>query len=169
MGLDPSTSIELLYRRYGAVVYRRARTLLGDEDLAWDVVQEIFMQMLRGEAVFRHESAPTTWLYRVTTNRCLNMLRDSGRHARRLEIVVPGAAGADDGAPPVEARIAVQQLARHLDAELCELAVYAFVDHLSQDEIGQVAGLSRKTVGRRLQQFCEQAAVLFDQRRKVTA
>jgi RNA polymerase sigma-70 factor (ECF subfamily) len=175
-GVDSFEDIDALYRRYGAVVYRRARALLGDEDRAWDVVQEIFMQMLGGggATAFRHESAPTTWLYRVTTNRCLNILRDAGRQARRLEVNLPvlpvlSVFAADGDGRPIEGRIAIQQLARQLEPELCELAIYAYVDDLTQEEIGQMVGLSRKTVGQRLQQFCEQAATLFDQPRKVTA
>jgi len=170
--VDSFEAIDALYRRYGAVVYRRARALLGDEDRAWDVVHEIFMQMMGdGAAAFRRESAPTTWLYRVTTNRCLNILRDSGRRARRLEVKLPALSldGAERDAPPIEGRIAIRQLARHIESELCELAVYAYVDGLTQEEIGEMVGLSRKTVGQRLQEFCERAATLFDQPRKVTA
>jgi RNA polymerase sigma-70 factor (ECF subfamily) len=171
-GVDPFEAVDALYQRYGAVVYRRARALLGDEDRAWDVTHEIFMQMMGGGATaFRQESSPTTWLYRVTTNRCLNILRDSRRRARRLEVNFPALSlpAAQEGAPPLDARIAIRQLAQHMEPALCELAVYAYVDGLTQEEIGQMVGLSRKTVGQRLQQFCERAATLFDQPRKVTA
>ncbi len=169
-GVESFQKIDDLYRRYGAVVYRRARTLLGDDDRAWDVVQEIFMQLLGGMD-FRGESTPTTWLYRITTNRCLNLLRDLGRRARRLEAGVPSLPvfGAGGDGPLIEGRIAIQQLAQQIEPDLCELAIYAYVDCLPHEEIGQLVGLSRKTVGQRLRQFCERAAVLLDQPRKVTA
>ena len=75
-----------LYERYGAVVYRRARRLLGDEHAAWDAVQEVFVRVLKHARRFRREASPTTWLYRITTNYCLNVLRDSARHSRKLQV-----------------------------------------------------------------------------------
>src|SRR5438309_1286154 len=75
-------SMEALYRTYGSMVLRRARTLLGDEHAAQDMVQEVFMKAIRAFPTFRGESSLTTWLYQVTTNHCLNTIRVRAR--RRL-------------------------------------------------------------------------------------
>jgi RNA polymerase sigma factor (sigma-70 family) len=72
-----------IYRRYGAVVYRRARRMLGDEQAAKDVCQEVFLRLFRSLPEFERAS-PVTWLYKVTTNHCLNLIRDEQRHRKRI-------------------------------------------------------------------------------------
>src|SRR5215475_12227092 len=92
--------LELLYTRSGAAVERRCRALLGDGEEARDMVQEVFLRAVRHADEFRGEASPTTWLYRITTNLCLNRLRDRKQHLP-LELfaqVLPAAAATPEGA-----------------------------------------------------------------------
>ena len=73
------SDIDILYRRYGPLVLRRARAILGDEEAAQDAAQEVFMRAMTKGHAFRGESSPVTWLYRITTNYCLNQIRDKSR------------------------------------------------------------------------------------------
>jgi RNA polymerase sigma-70 factor (ECF subfamily) len=153
----PQTEVEALYRQYGAIVLRRARTILGDEQAAKDAMQEVFIRVLRGGAGFRQEASPATWLYRITTNLCLNHLRDVGRRARRLR----SQACASEAAPSrVEDQLMIQRLLEQIPDELREIAIYYHVDHMNQDEIAEIIGVSRRTVGNRLEQFKMQARAL---------
>jgi RNA polymerase sigma-70 factor (ECF subfamily) len=149
--------VEALYRQYGAIVLRRARTILGDEHAAQDAMQEVFIRVLRGGAEFRQEASPSTWLYRITTNLCLNHLRDAGRRSRRLR----AQAGAGEAAPArVEDQLMIQRLLEQIPDELREIAIYYHVDHMNQDEIAAIIGVSRRTVGNRLEQFKTQARAI---------
>ena len=49
-------------------VYRLALRLLRDRDAAVDLTQEVFYRAIRALPQFRGESAPRTWLYRITLN-----------------------------------------------------------------------------------------------------
>jgi RNA polymerase sigma-70 factor (ECF subfamily) len=73
-----SVDAEGLYRRYGPMVLRRCRRMLRNEDTAADAMQETFVRVLRrqGDLVVAH---PSSLLYRIATNVCLNVLRDSRR------------------------------------------------------------------------------------------
>lgn len=82
-----------VYRRHGRLVLRRARMLLGDEDEARETLQELFMSLIDNPGRFRGESSIVTFLYRVTTNLCLNRLRDRRNRARLLEERVAPATG----------------------------------------------------------------------------
>jgi RNA polymerase sigma-70 factor (ECF subfamily) len=73
-----------IYQRYGSVVYRRARRLLGDEQAAKDACHEVFLRLFRSLPDLNRAS-PLTWLYKVTTNHCLNVIRDEERHRKLLE------------------------------------------------------------------------------------
>lgn len=147
-----------LYARYGAMVYRRARTLLGDEEAAWDVLQEVFVRAFRGQRTFRREASPTTWLYRITTNYCFNLLRDSNRHHDHLQRIGLNNLHADDP----DLRLSLAAVLAQVPAELCEMAVYHYVDRMSHDEIAALFGVARRTVGHRLEEFRARAQTLLD-------
>ena len=68
-------AFEELVRRHRLATYRVALRMLGDESDAEDATQDAFVQAWRNLAGFRADAAFSTWMYRVVTNRCLNMLR----------------------------------------------------------------------------------------------
>lgn len=68
-------AFEELVRRHRTTVYRIALRMLGDEGEAEDATQEAFVQAWRGLAGFRSDARFSTWIHRIVTNRCLNLLR----------------------------------------------------------------------------------------------
>jgi RNA polymerase sigma-70 factor (ECF subfamily) len=136
------------------MVLRRARTILADEQAAKDALQEVFMRVLGKGAEFRQESSPVTWLYRITTNLCLNRLRDSGRRAQLLREQEPPRHAAPPG---IDDLLTVRRLLERIPEELREVAIYYHVDQMNQDEIAALIGTSRRLVGYRLEQFKSQA------------
>ncbi len=159
-------SMEALYRTYGGMVLRRARTLLGDEHAAQDMVQEVFMKAIRAFPSFRGESSLTTWLYQVTTNRCLNTIRDGARRRRALERRMPAREPVTESA---EDRVGVDQLLQQLPRELCEVAIYYYVDQMNQDEIATLLGISERTVRNRLRDFKHAARGRLDPKNEEAA
>ncbi len=144
-------SVEELYREYGATVLRRARVILGDEQAAMDAMQEVFVKVLRKGAQFRGEASPMTWLYRVTTNYCLNVIRDRSRRRELLMRQRPDSESSEHHGG--EERLALATLLRKIPQELREIAVYYYADQMNQDEIAALLGVSRRTVGNRLEEF----------------
>ncbi|MBK1783383.1 RNA polymerase sigma factor [Prauserella cavernicola] len=66
---------ESLVRRYQEPMYRLAVRMLSSSSDAEDVVQEVFLTAWRRLDQLHDDSAFVGWLYRSTTNRCLNVLR----------------------------------------------------------------------------------------------
>ena len=122
-------------------------------------MQEVFVRVIAAMNEFRGQSQPSTWLYRITTNLCLNRIRDSRRRRDRL------AEAAEHGrdplvpavAPPPEARSALQTVLRQVPEDLAQVAVYYYVDDMDQAEIAALLGVSRRTIGYRLDRFREHA------------
>jgi len=140
--------IAALFDRYAPIVHRRALLIVGRDADAWDVVQEVFERMLKSSDAFRAEARPMTWVYRITTNVALNAVRARG--LREPQAAQSDPSFAADLARTVEARQLLQRLSTQLDER--ELAVVAMttLDGLTQEEIADILGLSRKTINRDL-------------------
>ena len=53
--------------------------------------------------------------------------------------------------------LTLRRLLRDVPQELSEIAAYYFVDHMNQDEIASILGVSRRTVGNRIEEFRQAA------------
>jgi RNA polymerase sigma-70 factor (ECF subfamily) len=160
-----SEGLDLIYVRYSRSVYRRALRLLGDQEAARDVTQEVFLRVMRSGGSVPAEPTPTGWLYRVTTNICLNRLRDRNRQ----EALLATKYAVNDVVSPLgEARTIVSQVLQRVPEELQEVAIYFFVDELSYDEIAPLLGVSRRTVSNRLAAFRALVAGLFPETRSAS-
>src|SRR5919201_6726053 len=72
------SAFEELARLYERGLFSHALRMLGDETRAEDAVQDAFFLAYRGRETFRGGSFKA-WLYRILTNRCLDLLRDAKR------------------------------------------------------------------------------------------
>jgi RNA polymerase sigma-70 factor (ECF subfamily) len=137
--------IDRLYREHGYVVLARAQQILGDRQEALDVLHEVFEMILARPGTFAGRSAVTTWLYAVTTNLCLNTLRNRRTRDRLARARAAGARTAI--APTGDARLLARDVLAKLPARQAEAAIYYFVDEMSQEEIAEILGCSRRRVG----------------------
>jgi RNA polymerase sigma-70 factor (ECF subfamily) len=165
VGVAVWEGLDRIYVRYSRGVYRRALQLLGDKEGARDATQEVFIRVMRNGGSLPAEPTPTAWLYRVTTNLCLNRLRD--RH--RQEALLASKYAVDTVAAPAgETRTAVAQILGRVPEDLQDVAIYFFVDGLTYDEIAPMLGVSRRTVSNRLSAFRELMADLFPETRSAS-
>ncbi len=152
-------AIERAYREYHHSVLRRATQLLGNEQAAREVVQEVFVSLVRKPEQFRGESSLATWLYSATTHLCLNRIRDRRTRARlHAERLAPAAV---EVAPPrVEDLAEARRLLARLPETLARVAVYHHFDGLTHDEIAAILGCSRRQVGKLLERLATFGAAL---------
>jgi RNA polymerase sigma factor (sigma-70 family) len=145
-----SADVETLYRTYGHSVLRRARQILASDDEAAEILQEIFMGLIAKPDQFDGRSAPSTFLYAVTTHACLSRIRDRKNRSRLLEEhVKPWTSDTDRRSPA--ARAVVRSLLGQLDEDQARAAVYYFLDGMSHAEIAEVLDCSRRHVGNLLE------------------
>ena len=78
--LGRSSAFDELVTRNEARVYAVALRMTGHREDALDVMQEVFISMLRALPRFRAEARVSTWIHRVTVNASLDLLR---RRTRR--------------------------------------------------------------------------------------
>lgn len=144
---DLRGALGLLMRRYGAGVYRFCRQMLGDDALADDVQQQVFVQAFRDLPRFERRSSLRTWLYGIARHRCLDAIKIEGRRGRRF--VLDAHPGEEDatGAPSPLERLSQAEVARALDTCLDELAPAAksavllrFREGFRYEEMADMAG-----------------------------
>ena len=144
-----------LYERYGHSLYRRCFQLVGSEEDARELLQEVFYQFWRGRKKFERRSSPFTFLYRIATNLSIDKLRrrkTAGYHYEFDESRDGVAPGSGPGAN-TDALSELAALTEGLDEETLTVAVLSHVDGLTQEEIAATLGLSRRTIGKRLKKF----------------
>ena len=90
-----------LFACYGQAVYGLARRILVRPDLADDVLQDTFVEVLRALPGFRGEAPLGMWIRRIALNKCLMLLR-SHWHRNRAPMEDEGGEAwlMDRGAPP---------------------------------------------------------------------
>lgn len=65
----------ILYKKYAGKVYAKCFSILKDEGLASDALQDIFMKILLNLASFGEKSSFSTWIYSITYNYCIDIIR----------------------------------------------------------------------------------------------
>ena len=75
-----TNAFEALVVAYQKQVYNLALRTVGNEEDAADMTQEVFLRAYRALGTFRGESKFSVWLYRLTTNVCIDFLRSRRRH-----------------------------------------------------------------------------------------
>ena len=142
--------VEALYRKYGPMVLRRCRRLLGDEERALDAMQETFVSLLKNRDSLT-ETAPSSLLYCMATNVCLNILRlGHGRVMVSDEDVLLNIASSEDLESAGLARQILDQLFKRVRPSTRTMAVMHYVDGMTLEETAAAVGLSVSGVRKRL-------------------
>lgn len=147
---------EALFRQYGPMVLRRCRQLLGDPDEAADAAQDVFMKILDGGDRLQGDY-PSSLLWRMATNHCLNRLRDRKRHGvgGDGEELLARIAGAQDLEAEQGHRSVLQKLfGRHPESSRT-IAVLHLVDGMTLEEVANEVKMSVSGVRKRLRALRE--------------
>jgi len=150
--VDHRSAAARLYRDYGPAVYRRCLRLLRDREEAQDATQEVFVRLVRNMIRLEGRGDTLPWIYRVATNHCLNVLRNSGRH-REDELPVDLEADERSAAEALPDRRLAQELLGRFDADTQAVVVGVYVDGMEREEVATALGISKRTVSRRLEKF----------------
>ncbi len=140
-------------------VYHHALRMVGNEEDAADTAQEVFLKAWRCLPMFRGDSAFSTWLYKLTDNAALDLLRREKK--RRWDLALDGLPAdglffADDGPSPQEAleekelKEAVAEGLAKLSEDHRRALVLREIDGLSYGEIAEALDVDLGTVKSRI-------------------
>jgi len=157
-------AFEELVQRHQQKVYNLAYRMMGNREDAYDMAQEALTRAFAGIGRFRGRASFSTWLYRITTNTCLDELRrrkrqpvysidetlatEDGELRRQLP---------DDSAPAPDEVVTQRELERELQGALQKLSeehrtVVLLRDYLglAYEEISEALSVELGTVKSRL-------------------
>ena len=160
------TAFDELVVRYQDRVFNMAYRILGHREDALDVAQEIFLTVFKSLARFEAKARFSTWLYRVTVNRCRDELRRRGtvKHTRPRSLdaarknddddrsMEPAAAAAtpEQQAAARETHELVSAAIADLPGDAREVLVMRDVEDLAYDDIAEILEIPVGTVRSRL-------------------
>jgi RNA polymerase sigma-70 factor (ECF subfamily) len=156
-----AAAVEAAYKKHHRLVYRVAlRYGKGSASWAEDVTQDVFLDLHKALPALTDLDDLAGWLYRATTNRCMNRLR----RERFLALApVRWLLGERQAEPPVPESVAIARadLRRAFDAldalpvnERVAFSMY-YLDDREQEEIGRVLGHSKSYVCKLIQRAAE--------------
>ncbi len=148
-------NIEEYYTRYGPMVLRRCRQLLRDEERALDAMQEVFTKLMLSQRRLKG-IYPSSLLFRISTNVCLNMIRDQKSHrsidSDRENLLVQ-LGSYDEGEDKLVVRDLLDRLFRKEKQSTREIATLHFVDGMTLQEVADEVGLSLSGVRKRIREL----------------
>lgn len=141
-----------LVTKYRAKVYTMLYGMVRNENDAWDLAQESFLQAWRSIHKFEGRSSFYTWLYRLAVNLAIDSLRRKGR---RLEVELDDAIPCSLPGPCASYRRT--EIRQHINAALAQLSpehrvaiVLKEIEDLPYQEIANILNISIGTVMSRL-------------------
>jgi RNA polymerase sigma-70 factor (ECF subfamily) len=139
------------------MVLRRCRYLLGNEEKALDAMQDTFVRVIHHKKRLNMD-APSSLLYRIATNVCLNMLRSERRHPHTNdEKILMSIVDAEEHESSIVNRHLIDKLFAREPQSTKTMAVLHFVDGMTLQQVSNEVGLSVSGVRKRLRGLKERA------------
>lgn len=145
-------AFEALIHLHEKKVYALCRRMCRSEDDALEAAQDTFLAVWRGIGSYRADAQFSTWLYRLATNACLDLLRREKKHGGEVSLDDEEASiDPPDAAPQPEEAVEREETQR-----LVREGLYALPDHyrqvlilreLEQRSYAEIAEIAQLDVG----------------------
>ena len=151
MRLGDERALEELYARYGGLLYTLALRIVGDRELAREVVQDTFLRSWDGRETYDAQRGRVPWwLMGIARNRAIDLLRSRSHQQRIRERATrphgAHAAPADDLSDAVSERVTVVHALQALPDGQRMAIELAYYNGLTQTEIAEQLGQPLGTI-----------------------
>jgi len=143
---EPARELEVVFREHARLVYRTAFGVTGSHEDAEDVLQTIFLKLIRQEFPPDLKNNPQAYLYRAAVNASLNIVR-----RRRREVLVedsgpfdvPAPADTDNEDPELQR---LYEGISQLKPAAAEILILRYMHSKSNAEIAKMLGRSQGAI-----------------------
>jgi RNA polymerase sigma-70 factor (ECF subfamily) len=127
-----------------------AASLTGNVDGGLDVLQEVWIKVLRNIGKLKNPGSMRSWLYAITHGIAVDRIRRNTSRERAEQVELEDFQEADEPSFAGEDAAAIHQALRQIGLRHREVLVLHFMDDLSIAEIAEVVGCSEGTVKSRM-------------------
>jgi RNA polymerase sigma-70 factor, ECF subfamily len=152
-------TFRMVVGKYHFLVLNCAYKFLRNRETAEDLAQEVFVEVFQSIHAFRGESQLSTWIYRITVTKCLNLIKHQKRKKRFAELVsIFGANEMEEQLPAPESTNPMNEMERRERIDILSKAfdklpdsqriayTLSKVDGMKYEEIASVMNLSLPSV-----------------------
>jgi RNA polymerase sigma-70 factor (ECF subfamily) len=158
-----TAALATLFERHHARLYRYCLRMTGNRAAAEDLVQDVFMKMLKYKATFKDDSEFVPWMFGIGRNACLGHLRRvASDHI--ADVDVDGAVRSDEAAddkPHDGQDELVRRALLKLPADRRELLVLSRYEYKSYEEIARTLECSVGAVKVRVHRAMKQLREIY--------
>jgi RNA polymerase sigma factor (sigma-70 family) len=162
-----NAALEELVKRWQARLFRHAMHLTERQDVAWDMVQESWLAIVRGLRKLDDPASFPKWAYRIVSNKCADWTRRQQRQ-RKLTDAVASHAVAQSADEPFDEITAeddvarLRQAMRQMPGNQRAILSMCYLDGMSLREIADVLDIPKGTVKSRLFHAREQLRLVLE-------
>ncbi len=147
-----ATAFAALFRQYEGLVFKNAYFITGSRLEAEEITQDVFVSVWKARQSFNpNKGKLTTWLHRITVNKCLE------RQRKKKPVVIPiesielaDGEGSEEVVMNREERERVLSAMNLLDSQHRAVLVLRYYSGLSYEEISRTMGIPLGTVKSRI-------------------
>jgi RNA polymerase sigma-70 factor (ECF subfamily) len=150
----------VLFDRYQAPLFNFYSKMTQDRTVSEDLVQEVFLRILRYRQTYRPDTTFRTWMYQIARNTRLDQVRKTRLEAPFASEPVAPASVTDTAQQQQEAALLQSALMR-LPEDKRELLVLSRFQELKYDEIARLLGCEVGTVKVRVHRALQQLRQIF--------
>jgi RNA polymerase sigma-70 factor, ECF subfamily len=155
-------TLGVLFDRYHTPLYNFYTKLTGDRTLSEDLVQEVFLRILRHRKTFRTGTPFRAWIYQIARNTRIDHFRKSRPQVPFEPEMAPAVAQGDPAQQMQESEL-LQRAMMELPEEKRELLVLCRFQELPYEEVARLVGCGVATVKVRIHRALQELKLIFHQ------
>jgi RNA polymerase sigma factor (sigma-70 family) len=162
---QPNLVFEKIYQQYFIMVLNLCRGYMkGDRDLAYDLAQDVFINVWNALPGYRAEASYKTWIYRITVNTCLLQIRkDKNKIKVPLETV---AHPVDIGTGQAQENEKILYMAIGQLEEVDRLMIMMVLEEVDYNEIASIMGVTENNLRVKIHRIKTKLKTLIEDERK---
>lgn len=158
----------VLYRRYAGKVFAKCISMLADEGQARDATQDIFIKILLNLAKFTEQSSFSTWVYSITYNYCIDMIRKK----KKMPLLFTEDIGkiSKESDPEIPDSVLLEMKQERLEKVIEQLPpgdkailMMKYIDDLQIREIGEVLGKTESAIKMQIMRAKQRAQAIYEE------
>lgn len=147
---------------FAAIIIKICRAYTNSQEDFEDYYQEVCLQIWRSKDNFKGTSEWSTWVYRISLNVCLTLLKKKKhRHQYFASDSLPDEVSIENRAFSDEALNKLYDAIRHL-SEVDRAVILLYLDEKTYQEIADITGTNANNIGVRIKRIKERLKKLLD-------